>query len=392
MPTATDPKTTRRNGYRVWGDVALAHDDSEALIKEARRRQRRRRLLIACLLLVGVVVGGAVYVVMRHTGTRLEPPARSSAPAAGAAGAISPKRPGALALAPRGGLYLADDARNQILERLPNGRFRVVAGNGKRGFSGDGRRAVGAELNNPGAMAVAADGSLYFADTGNNRVRKVSPQGIITTVAGNGGLGWTPNRGRALAVAVSSPTAVAFGPDGRLLIATGDEVLRLEHDGSLTRVAGIRKYAGVYGIGGPATKASADGANGLAFDAAGNLYLAGFNTKALLMIDRRGTMRLPDGGFNFYPRGFGGLVRTPDGHVLAINSQELVEVTPHGSHAIFNFANRSIGGITGFLPAGIAVSRSGLIYTDTGYGNGWSSGSGIVVITAARRIQVRWKK
>jgi hypothetical protein len=75
-----------------------------------------------------------------------------------------------------------------------------------------------------------------------------------------------------------------------------------------------------------------------------------------------------------------------------MNGQELVEVTPRGSHAVFNFANRSIGGITGVLPAGIAVSRSGLIYTDTGYGNGWSSGSAIVAITAARRIQLLWKK
>jgi hypothetical protein len=66
-------------------------------------------------------------------------------------------------------------------------------------------------------------------------------------------------------------------------------------------------------------------------------------------------------------------------------------VTPHGSRTVFNFNGRSIGGITGFLPAGIAISRSGLIYTDTGYGNGWSSGSGIVALTVNRHIQVLWK-
>jgi len=241
-------------------------------------------------------------------------------------------------------------------------------------------------------MAVAGDGSLYFADVGNNRVRKVSPRGTITTVAGSGKGGWTRDGTTASAAPLVSTTALAFGPDGRLYIAAGDEMLRLEQDGTLTRVAGIRRYAGVYGVGRPATDASADGANGLAFDSAGNLYIAGFNTKTLLMIDGRGRMRLPDGTGTFYPRGYGGLVTTADGRALAINTQQIVELTPHGAKPIYSFSRRKIAGLTGFLPAGIAVSRNGVIYTDTGYGNGWSSGSAIVAVTPTKRVHTLWRK
>ncbi len=88
-------------------------------------------------------------------------------------GEIAPKRPEALALAPGGDLYIADDIRNQVLERLPDGRFRVVAGNGTTGYSGDGGPATEAEIDDPGGMAVSSDGTLYFADSGNDRVRAV---------------------------------------------------------------------------------------------------------------------------------------------------------------------------------------------------------------------------
>jgi sugar lactone lactonase YvrE len=368
--------------------------DPEALIEEARRRQRRRRLLVACLVLVAALIGGTTAVVLWQAGERSTVRFGRSSPVLGASAALFPRQPGALALAADGGLYIADDGRDQILELLPSGRFKLVAGNGKRGFSEDGGRAVAAELNDPDGMAVAGDGSLYFADTANNRIRKVSPQGLITTVAGNGKGGWARDGLPALSAPLLSPDAVAIARDGRLYIAASgsNEVLRLGPDGRLTRVAGVRRYAGVYGIGRPATRASADGADGLAFDSAGNLYLAGFNTKTLLMIDRRGRMRLPDGMSGFYPRGFGGLVTTPDGRVVAISTQDIVELTPRGPKAIYTFTGRKAAGITGFLPAGVAVSANGVIYTDTGYGNGWSSGSAIVAITPAKHVHTLWRK
>jgi hypothetical protein len=303
----------------------------------------------------------------------------SASSAHGVNRALFPSQPGALALASNGGLYVADDQKNEIFERLPSGRFELVAGNGKRGFSGDGGAGVDAELNDPGGMAVAADGSLYFADGGNNRVRRIASS-------------WTASGSTALAAPVTSPTAVAFSPGGRLYITTGDEVLRLERNGTLTRIAGIKRYAGVYGIGQPATNASADGANGLAFDGDGNLYLAGFNTKSLLLIDRQGTMQLPHGEFDFYPRGFGGLITGPENRVLAMNMQQIVEVTPHGAKPLYSFDRRKIDGVTGFLPGGIAIAENGTIYTDTDSNNGWSNGSAIIGITSGSHVHVLWRR
>jgi hypothetical protein len=304
-----------------------------------------------------------------------------------------PVRPGSLALARDGTLYIGDDGRDQILARLPSGRFKVIAGNGKRGFSGDGGQARAAELNDPGGMAIAADGSLYFADSGNNRIRKVSPRGIISTVAGNGKQGWTAGGLPAPAAPILSPAAVAYGREGRLYIAAAGwgEVLRIDRGGTLTRVAGSRRRAGVYGINRPAKEASADGVNGLAFDKAGNLYLAGFNTKTLLMIDRSGIMRLPAGLSSFYPRGTGGLTTTSTGRVLAIQTQDIVTLTPHGAKTVYSFAGRKISGITGFLPAGIAVSPRGELYTDTSQGNGWSDGSAIITITRSGQTRTLWR-
>jgi len=316
---------------------------------------------------------------------------------AGAASArrVAPIRPGALAVAPDGGLYIADGGRNQILERLPNGRFTVVAGDGRRGFSGDGGRAVYARLNGPAGMVVGSGGTLYFADAFNNRVRAISRSGTITTVAGNGRGGWTANGSAARAAPILSPAAVAIGPDHRLYIAAAGwgEVLRLERNGTLTRVAGVRRPAGVFGVGRSATEASADGVNGLAFDASGNVYLAGSNTKTLLMIDRAtGLMRLPGGRSGFYPRGDGGLAATPKGSVLGMNTQKIVAVTPHGVRPIYNFGGRKTAGLSGFVPDGLAISDDGAIYTDTYHGNGWSSGSAIVVLTPHHRVRALWAR
>jgi sugar lactone lactonase YvrE len=385
-------------------DTAPADDtplvDPEALIEEARRRARRRRIGIASIVLGVAATAGPVALLTSNVGrdTSTNNPGR----ARGATSAtISPKKPDALALTRSGVLLIADVGRDQILE-LQHGEFRVVAGTGTRGFSGDGGQATSAEIGDPGGMAVAPDGSVYFADSANDRIRKISLSGVITTVAGTGRGWWTTTGTPALRARLLSPEDVTFGPDGRLYIAaTGsNEVLRLEPNGTLTRIAGRKGRAGVTGIGGVASRASADGPSALAFDARGDLFIAGQNTKTLLMISRDGRMLFPhEPGkavskqvkWGFYPRGSGGLVSI-DGHVYAINTQEIERLTPTGVVALRQLGQGRVGGVSGFLPAGLAVSRQGRIYTDTGYGNGWSDGSAIVSIAPGGAIQTLWRK
>jgi hypothetical protein len=317
-------------------------------------RARRRRLV------VGVVLVAVAF----------------AAIGSGAASVV-PRRPGSLAAGPNGVLYVADTVRHQVLTRLPDGSFRVVAGTGRPGRSGDGGRAVDAELDTPYGMAVGRDGTLYVADAGSDRVRAVAPDGTIRTVA-----------------EIRSPTAVAIGRGGALYVAAAgaNEVVRVRPSGALTRVAGTGNAgpAGIAGIGGPATRASADGPSGLAFDRAGDLFIAGFNTKTLLMVTPKGTMTLPDGRDGFYPRGEGGLLATRHG-VLAIDGQRIVRLTPHGIRTLVDFSGRRLGGVTGFEPNGIADAGGGSLYVDTYEGNGFANASALVEVEPGGRIRLLWR-
>lgn len=347
--------------------------------------------------MAAVAAGSVTVALLASTGaagTRvrvISPPV--TAPSSGAASVV-PVRPEAMAVGPNGNLYVADDGRDQILERLPDGRFVVVAGNGRPGFSGDGGPAVAAELDDPTGMAFAADGTLYFADQANYRVRALLPDGTIETVAGGGSSGTSGfvTTGTAARRALFNPYDVTVGPHGRLYIATGEQVLRLDTDARLTVVVGSPSApAGLYGIGGSATAGSADGADGIAFDSAGNLYLAGFNTKSLLMVTPGGTLTEPPDVGALYPRGNGGLVATPAGAVLAMDTERVLTISPSGTQTYISFQDGTFDGITGFSPNGIAVGPDGTVYMDTYIGNGYADRSAIAAISPQYAVRLLWE-
>ncbi len=149
--------------------------------------------------------------------------------------------------------------------------------------------------------------------------------------------------------------------------------------------------AGVWGIGRRATEASADGPNGLAFERAGNLYVAGSNAKTLLMITSSGIMQLPDGKDGFYPQGPGGLVLAPNGSVLAMNTQQIDRITSHGVQVLYRLPAHPRIGIEGFPPDGIAVAANGTIYLDTDRGNGFASKTALIAIGPSGKARVIWK-
>jgi DNA-binding beta-propeller fold protein YncE len=236
-----------------------------------------------------------------------------------------PVEPGALAAGPHGLVYVADDRAQRIYAWHPSGRFTVVAGTGRRGFSGDGGPAKEAELSYPGGMVYdSARRTLYIADEGNNRVRAINRHGRIRTVVGDGEhrprCSWVTSGTAARSACLFGPGAVSIAPNGQLLIAaTGNnEILELRH-GRLRELAGRRNKAGVVGLGGPATRASPDGPNGLALDGQGNLWITGSNTKTLLVITPSGLMRRPADS-SHYPRGDGGVLPDPSGGVLLMDT------------------------------------------------------------------------
>ena len=222
--------------------------DAEALIKEP-RRLRRRRWTIG-LLVAAVVGAGAGWALAASAhgptaptthATRHNVTGDNFRPGLPVGPYANLTVAGPLAVATTGALYVADVDREQILVRLPDGRFRVIAGDGKKGVSGDGGPAVDAEFLDIVDMAVGPDGSLYVVD--GDRVRVVSPDGVISTIAGIAGMGTAPpccsgttlpppiangTPARSVSIDQLNSAAIALSEQGVLYISTGMQLLRLD--------------------------------------------------------------------------------------------------------------------------------------------------------------------
>jgi sugar lactone lactonase YvrE len=193
----------------------------------------------------------------------------------GAATNASLSYPAGVAVDTSGNLYISDQGDNRVRKMDINGILTTVAGNGTFGYAGDRGPATDAALNNPVAVAVAASGSLFIADRGNNRVRKMDVNGILTTVAGNGPAAYSGDGGAATNASLNSPSGVAADAAGNVLIADGNNyrVRKVDLNGVITTAAG-NGSAAYSGDGGAATNASLQNPGGVAVDASGNLFIA----------------------------------------------------------------------------------------------------------------------
>jgi len=175
-----------------------------------------------------------------------------------------------------GNLYLADRFNHCVRKVDPDGIITTVVGNGSQGYSGDGGPATEASLSNPFDVALDTSGNLYIADWGNKRVRKVDPDGIITTVVGNGSQSYSGDSGPAI-LASMTPFSLALDVSGNLYVsdATSSRVRKVDTNGIITTVAG-KGTAGYSGDGGPAYEAMLYSPRGLAVDSSGNLYICDY--------------------------------------------------------------------------------------------------------------------
>ncbi len=188
-------------------------------------------------------------------------------------------QPAGLALDARGALYIADSGNNRIRKLDSSGNITTVAGSGRAGYSGDGGPAAGADLNAPQAVAYdEASGSIFVADTGNHRVRRIGPDGAIATFAGTGQPAFGGDGGKATAAQLSVPTALAIDGRGDLFIAdnANQRVRRVDARGIISTFAGngSEDIGSPLGDGGPATSASLLTPLALAVDSRSNLYIA----------------------------------------------------------------------------------------------------------------------
>jgi sugar lactone lactonase YvrE len=211
----------------------------------------------------------------------------------GAATAAQLRDPFGVALDAAGNLYIADTFNNRIRKvDASSGVISTVAGTGTSGFSGDGGAATAAQLGNSYDVASDAAGNLYIADTTNQRIRRVdAASGVISTVAGNGTQGSSGDEGDATLAQLLNPQGVALDAAGNLYIAdsSNHRIRKVSATGTITTVAGTGA-AGYSGAGGAATAAQLNFPYGVALDAAGNLYIADANNQRIRRVLGVGAM------------------------------------------------------------------------------------------------------
>jgi RHS repeat-associated protein len=314
----------------------------------------------------------------------------------GPAGQAQLYQPYGVAAAPDGSLYVADTFNSRIRRIDPGGIITSIAGDGTFGHGGDGGPATAAKLTSPTGIAVGPDGSLYIADAENNRVRRVDPVGIITTVAGDGVFGYGGDGGPATQAQLRQPWGVAVAPDGSLYIADYQNVRvrKVATDGTISTVAGTG-VAGFSGDGGPASQAQLSLIwGGVAVDQNGVLYIADTSNHCVRAVTTSGVISTFAGRCgNAGLAGDGGPATSallfdpvnvtvgPDGtvYILDVNNHRVRQVTNNG--IITTLAGISTGprdqGFSGengppstarlYWPSGLAVEPDGsIIFADRG--------------------------
>ncbi|MGO9094620.1 MAG: kelch repeat-containing protein [Bryobacteraceae bacterium] len=270
--------------------------------------------------------------------------------------------PSGVAVDAMGDLFIADQLHNAIRKVSRSGIITTVAGNGSQGFSGDGGLATSASLYDPEDVAVDASGNLFVADSGNRRVRKVSTNGIIATVAGNGIPSFSGDGGPAASASFDGPSGIAVDASGNLFIAdSGDQRIRkVSTNGIITTVAGSGSL-GFSGDGGPAASALLDVPRGVAVDALGNLFIADTDNQRIRKVSAGGIIATVAGDGTQGFSGDGGPATAAE-----LNTPNRVAVDAFGNLFIADTDNQRIR----------EVSAGGIVATVAGDGTGGFSGDG----------------
>lgn len=193
-----------------------------------------------------------------------------------------------------GNMYISDPDNRRIRKVTPSGIVSTIAGVGVEGFSGDGGPATSAMIGRPEALALDTFGNLYFADSTQQRVRRIATNGIITTVAGNGVGGFSGDGGPAISASLDFPIGIAVDPFGNIYVADGNNnrIRKITTAGMISTVVGTGAAlaASASGDGGPAVSASLNIPSDVAIDSAGNIYIADSGHNEVRMVNTSGTI------------------------------------------------------------------------------------------------------
>lgn len=226
-----------------------------------------------------------------------------------------------------GNVYFSDTYNNVVRKITTSGTITTVAGTGVQGYSGDGSLGTSAQLYRPFGLALDASGNLFIADCFNHVVRKLNTAGIITTAAGIGTPGFSGDGGLAASAMLSGPSAVAFDPGGNLYIAdyTNNRIRMVNTSSIISTFAG-NGSGSFSGDGGQATAASMWIPTGVGADGAGNVYICDHNNSRIRVVNTSGTITTIAGNGTFGYGGDGGPA------ILGIfNGAEQIAVDPAGN-------------------------------------------------------------
>ncbi len=182
-------------------------------------------------------------------------------------------KPSGLAIDATGNVFISDCSNNRVRKVATSSTITTYAGTGGSGSSGDGGQATSAQVFQPFGVTLDATGNLYIAESPSNKVRKVAPGGIITTFAGTGSVGFSGDGGPAISAQINNPTGVALDSAGNIYIddQSNSRIRKVSPLGVITTIAG-NGIVGYAGDGGPAIAAEMNDNTTLAFDASWRLY------------------------------------------------------------------------------------------------------------------------
>jgi len=284
-----------------------------------------------------------------------------------------------------GNVYIGDENNNRIRKVTTAGVISTYGGNGTSGFTGDGGQATAAEISYPDGLRLDAAGNLYIADAGNNRVRKITTAGIISTCAGNGTAGFSGDGGQATAAELNFVTDVAADAAGNVYIAdySNDRIRKVATTGIITTFAG-NGAGGFGGDGGQATAAQLSGPYGVRTDVSGNVYIQDYSNDRIRKVATTGIISTyagngtagfsGDGGQATAAEISGPVALTFDAagncYVADYVNNRIRKITPAG--VISTYAGNGIGGYSGDgglatagemdEPIDVAMSTSGCLY------------------------------
>lgn len=248
----------------------------------------------------------------------------------------------------QGAVFITDHANHRLRRIDGSGVLTTVAGDGLRGFAGDGSDAVRARLGFPAAVAVDADGGVFVADEMNHRIRRIDPSGVIDTVAGDGSRGGDGDGGPADRARLDAPCALAVDGAGALYIgeAGSPRVRRIDGDGVISTVVAASARSGGSGT---ADAGEAFLPAGLAADGAGQLYIADPVGRRLLLLGTDGTLRVLAGP----PGGSVGTTAVDWSApcAVAVDAQRTVYVADMNGHRVWRLAEGAAHVVAGPDPA-----------------------------------------